>query len=302
MLYDISTYRLVRTKVADDAFIEKHKHGAYFHYIYILNGAGTVNVGGHHLDAAKYDLFMIPPNVEHETFGKSDLIKLDIKFMCGEPFYTPLLDCGYYIHGISAYEDRLLRDIFDEAVNKKPMYSYAIDNKLGEFLCMVLRREKRGIEMVSQSRNLFDIVPGTGDEPSCKLDSAVNYIRQNINKNISVKELSEYMGYSESYFSTSFKKHYGYSPNRYVNILKVEHAKELIMYSSLSITAIAEELGFESVHYFSKVFKQITGLSPLNYVDRSSIDMIINVIKNAPSLPPEDRYEIPARPISEYRA
>ena len=83
-------------------------------------------------------------------------------------------------------------------------------------------------------------------------------------------------------------------------MLKIERSKELIMYTDDSITMIADKLGFESVHYFSKVFKQIAGMSPTNYINRSSIDMIVNVLKNEPSLPPEDRYEIPVRHIHEY--
>lgn len=300
MLYDITTYRIVRQKISDDAYIEKHSHGAYFHYMYILNGNGRVIIDGHELKVSKYDLIMAPPGVEHEIFGGHELIKLDIKFSCGDPLYSGLISCGYYIHGLTSYEDRLMRDIFDEAVNAMPMYACAIDSKLLELLCYVLRRDRQGIEMLTRKRKSNDFLPELNSSDANKLDPAINYIRKNINKNISIGELADFMGYSESYFSTSFKKCVGYTPNRYINILKIEKAKELIMYTTKSITLIAEELGFESVHYFSKVFKQITGISPTNYVDRSNINMIVNVFKNAPSLPPEDRYEIPAKNISEY--
>lgn len=301
MLYDITTYRIVRAKTADDGYIIKHSHGAYFHYMYILNGEGRIIIDGHTLDVSQYDLIMAPPGVEHEIYGKNNLIKLDIKFSCGDPLHSFLMKCGYYIHGLSGYEDRLIRDIFDEAVNARPMYTFTIDSKLLELLCLVLRRDKNGIMMLTQEHKSDDFIPAA-DAVDNKLEPAINYIRQNLNRNISISELSAFMGYSDNYFSAYFKKHIGYTPNRYINMLKIEKAKELIMYTSLSITEIADKLGFESIHYFSKVFKQITGISPTNYVDRSSINMIVNVIKNEPSLPPEDRYEIPVIHLNEKSA
>lgn len=300
MLYDITTYRIVRSKTGDDCYIEKHSHGEYFHYMYILNGCGRIVIDGHSIDVYKYDLVMAPPGIEHEIFGKQDLIKLDIKFSCGEPLYSLAMNCGYYINGLTGYEDRLMRDIFDEAVNAKALYACAIDAKLMELLCLVLRRKQRGIEMLNEEKKGNDFLPDTNGDAYNRLQPALDYIRKNINRNITISELASFMGYSESYFSTTFKKFIGYTPNRYINMAKVEKAKEMIMYTTDSITAIADELGFESVHYFSKVFKQITGISPTNYVNRSNIDMIVNVFKDAPSLPPEDRYEIPEKHISEY--
>lgn len=61
----------------------------------------------------------------------------------------------------------------------------------------------------------------------------------------------------------------------------------------------SSQLGFDSVHYFSKVFKQITGMSPSSYIDRSKINMMINVIKGSSLLPPEGQYEIQIKDITE---
>ncbi len=298
MLYDITTYRIVRAKTADDGYIEKHSHQAYFHYMYILNGEGEIIIDGHTLAVSKYDLVLAPPGIEHEIFGKHNLIKLDIKFTCGEPVCSKLMNCGYYIHSLTQYEDRLMRDIFDEAVNALPMYTYAIDAKLLELICGILRRERVGIQMLTAGKDNNDFIPEVNSTGSSKLKPAINYITEHINENISVSELAAFTGYSESYFSNSFKKQTGYAPNRYINMLKIERAKELIMYTDDSITEIADKLGFDSIHYFSKVFKQIVGMSPTNYINRSGIDMIVNVLKNEPSLPPEDRYEIPVRHIT----
>lgn len=292
MLYDITTYRIVRQKKGDHQYIEKHSHADYFHYMYILNGKGRVIIDGHEIFMEKYDMMLAPPGIEHEIFGVRNLICLDIKFSCGEPLFAFLMECGYYIRGLTSYEDRLMRDIFDEAVNARPLYAHAIDARMLEFLFQVLRRKKQGIEMVACQEESRNFSPETGGENQSKVQPVINYIKANLDKPLVISQLAAKMGYTESYFSTLFKESTGYPPNKYINILKVEKAKEMILYTTDSITQISEQLGFDSVHYFSKVFKQVTGLSPSSYIERSKVNMIINVLKGSSLLPPEGEYEI----------
>lgn len=299
MLYDITTYRIVRQKKGDNQYIEKHSHADYFHYMYVLNGKGRVIIDGHEIQLEKYDMMLAPPEIEHEIFGVKDLICLDIKFSCGEPLFAFLVECGYLIRGLSAYEDRLMRDVFDEAVNARPLYVHAIDARLLEFLFQVLRRKKQGIEMVACQEESKNFQPEAGTEKQKKVQPVIDYIKTNLGKSIQSSELAAQMGYTEAYFSTLFKECTGYSPSKYINILKVEKAKEMILYTTDSITQIAGRLGFDSVHYFSKVFKQITGITPSSYIDRSRVNMMINVLKGSSLLPPEGQYEIPIKDITE---
>ena len=50
-------------------------------------------------------------------------------------------------------------------------------------------------------------------------------------------------------------------------MLRIEKAKELLLYSDKNITQVAEELGYNSIHHFSSQFKRVVGLSPKSYVD-----------------------------------
>ena len=298
MLYDITTYRIVRQKKGDNQYIEKHSHAYYFHYMYVLSGKGKVIIDGHEVYVEKYDMILAPPGIEHEIYGVKELICLDIKFSCGVPLIDLLIQCGYVIKGVSVYEDRLLRDMFDEAVNAQPLYEHAINARLLEFLFQVLRRKKQGIEMVSFQEDSKSFLPEwNNNEQQSKVQAAISYIKSNLDKSFQSAQLAAQMGYTEAYFSTLFKECTGYSPSKYINIMKVEKAKELILYTTDSITQIADQLGFDSVHYFSKVFKQITGMSPSSYIDRSKINMMINVLKGSSILPPEGEYEIQIKDI-----
>lgn len=62
-----------------------------------------------------------------------------------------------------------------------------------------------------------------------------------------------------------FKQHLDMTPIEYINYLKVEKAKFYLKNTDLKIVAIAEQLNFTNQHYFSKVFKDFTGLTPSQY-------------------------------------
>jgi signal transduction histidine kinase/DNA-binding LacI/PurR family transcriptional regulator/AraC-like DNA-binding protein len=88
------------------------------------------------------------------------------------------------------------------------------------------------------------------------------YIQQNYTRTFSLEELSETVGVSKSYLSRIFKMGTGISPWDYLNRFRVQKAKELLLLSDESITAIAADVGYEDVGYFGRVFREIAGCTP----------------------------------------
>jgi AraC-like DNA-binding protein len=97
--------------------------------------------------------------------------------------------------------------------------------------------------------------------PGSVTDQAMRWMRLNIEKNISLTELSARFGYSPDHFSRLFKSAFGYSPMDYFLRLKLQRAGELLATTVLSAREIAEELGFSDPAYFSRVFKEKNGVS-----------------------------------------
>lgn len=84
----------------------------------------------------------------------------------------------------------------------------------------------------------------------------------------SVKPLEVYfreLHMSRGYFFEKFHQATGLSPTQYMNHFRINRAKDDLRFSHLSITEISEKYGFSSVHYFSKLFKQLTGTPPKEY-------------------------------------
>lgn len=96
-------------------------------------------------------------------------------------------------------------------------------------------------------------------------DSAVKYIQSNIHKAISVAELTEFLGVSQPYLFKLFKARFQTSPKEYILKQKLNQAQLLLKETSLTVTLVANSVGFQDVLSFSKFFKSKTGLSPQNY-------------------------------------
>ncbi|WP_417444134.1 AraC family transcriptional regulator [Joostella sp.] len=92
-----------------------------------------------------------------------------------------------------------------------------------------------------------------------------NIMYKNIHKTIDLKKIASDLGVSYSKLRIDFKKQTGISPLQYFLLLKIEKSKELLVNTNKSQKEIAFELGFESDYYFSRLFKNKTGLTPSKY-------------------------------------
>lgn len=94
------------------------------------------------------------------------------------------------------------------------------------------------------------------------IDKALAYIQRNYCKDISLSDAAAYCGISPNYFSLLFKQKTGESFTKYLNRLRIEKAKILLSQTDLYIYEISDSIGYGDLAYFSKIFKQQTGLSP----------------------------------------
>ena len=95
--------------------------------------------------------------------------------------------------------------------------------------------------------------------------AVLDYIENNVDRKISVDVLANISGYSPSHFRRKFGELYGVSPVEYINLLRVEKAKDLLRSQLYSIHEIARLCGFDNVYYFSRVFKKFTNCTPGDY-------------------------------------
>ncbi|WP_367568603.1 response regulator [Lacrimispora sp.] len=91
------------------------------------------------------------------------------------------------------------------------------------------------------------------------------YIKNNISKKLLLNEVAAVFGISPNYLSGLFPKYTSLGFNEYITLEKINHAKKYLRSEDCRIYEVSEKVGYGNQYYFSKVFKKIEGISPVEY-------------------------------------
>jgi two-component system response regulator YesN len=97
------------------------------------------------------------------------------------------------------------------------------------------------------------------------IEKAMSYIRDHFTNDITLQEVADHVHMSKNYFSLLYKKYTNQNFIEYIMQLRIQRAKELLGNRSIKIYKVAEKAGFNDVKYFSKLFKKLTGSSPIEF-------------------------------------
>ncbi len=104
------------------------------------------------------------------------------------------------------------------------------------------------------------------------VNSAIRYINENLNHNITAGDVAEHVHLSKIYFHNIFLDSTGMTPHQYIQEKKLSLAKKLLITTDKSFSEISVECGFSSQSYFNYVFKHEYGISPRMYVKQMLAD------------------------------
>jgi|GEM_PF-2669842 len=144
------------------------------------------------------------------------------------------------------------------------------------FLHNILTHSQRYLK-ISLHKPLMSLLERIVDELSQKRDNyvlltrsetikkALRIIHAEYIENSKIEHIAEKCAISARYLRKLFEKEIGLSPVEYMTILRINSSKDLLRNPSIPLKEIAFSTGFDNQQYFSKRFKQITGISPLKY-------------------------------------
>ncbi len=102
-----------------------------------------------------------------------------------------------------------------------------------------------------------------------QLGPVIDYINEHYTENISSAMLSHKFGHEEAYFCRKFKKHTGLTIMKYIQILRMEKARKLLVETELPVQDIASSCGFTDTAYFNNCFKKLYRITPSKMRQRS---------------------------------
>lgn len=121
-------------------------------------------------------------------------------------------------------------------------------------------------EMLMQMEDeAFWSAPCAGDSSAGVMEQVRQYVDAHFVEDLSLGDLASRFGLDGSYLSRSFKQAAGSNLTVYIAQLRVAEAKRLLQTRELSITEVAQAVGYGDYAYFSRVFKKLTGVSPRRY-------------------------------------
>ena len=100
------------------------------------------------------------------------------------------------------------------------------------------------------------------DQYNEEIIKTINYMKANLNKNISMEKLAAQVGFCERRYRQLFKSIYGLTPRSYLNQLKMETAAALLRNTPISVYELSERLGYSSQFHFSREFKKYYNRTP----------------------------------------
>ncbi|MFC4799485.1 helix-turn-helix domain-containing protein [Neobacillus sp. GCM10023253] len=103
---------------------------------------------------------------------------------------------------------------------------------------------------------------------------AIQYIEQNYHKPLSLEEVSGWAGRSGQYFSSLFKQQMGCTFTEYLQAKRIEKAKAYLKSTAMTVSEVAESVGYVDPNYFSRVFKTVTGASPRTWKTENCADVL----------------------------
>ncbi|NJP37726.1 response regulator transcription factor [Alkalicoccus luteus] len=127
------------------------------------------------------------------------------------------------------------------------------------------------IERVDRAFQEPDRIPS--DQLPEPLQEAAAYIDSRISEKFSLKEVAREVHLNPSYLSVLFKEHMTMTFSEYVTKKRLQLAKRLLLTTSLPITEIAEQTGYQTSKYFIRIFREHEGLTPSRYRRESSTDV-----------------------------
>lgn len=264
----------------DNKWNYKNVISPYFRIYYIDEGEGWINHANKVTRLVPGKLYIIPSFTFCHLQCDHFLSQYFVHFFEESTDGISLFECNRKVIGMDAMEvdvrniktllkinpGRGINRSDDPLVYEKNAYIRSYQ-ELNNNASMATYLETQGIllQLVARFLQSVDFITRESDPIPSKILDTISFIQINMGKELSVDLLAKRVRLHKDYFSRLFQKHTGERPLAYIHSKRIERAQYLMMTTDLSYAEISEQTGFETIQYFSKVFKKVALVTPAEY-------------------------------------
>ena len=256
--------------------IKKHKKNEYRKHNhtqtelgFILSGKGEYVLGKKQFWVEKGNLIIVRSNEQHciPNVESENLVAINIQF---SPYFF-WNECPNYISYAkikalvnqeieidNIQSDKEVGNLFKSLIEllSGNDNNFLITRKVLEIICQISDKIDYKEEFKPDTKHLDNV------------QKAIEFIKENYYKDITLIDIAKSAAMSRSYFSASFKTDTGLSPYNFLLITRIEKAQELLKNTDKTVMEIAGLCGFTSLTSFNKAFKTLTGITPTDYKNK----------------------------------
>lgn len=249
----------------------------HFHHFYeihiLLDSRATHIIEGNMYALQQYDIVLLRPHRLHKTQYPAGPPHKRLIINFAMPQDTPGLEIAYNNMFLSFEEEvpifRLkneprravfepLNAIFTLSHGSSPLNPVLIHSLFQQFLCVLHQQ---------QDRNSY-VMQGIGNSIMQKVYSITAYVHSHYRDELSLDSIAKEFFISPYYLSHQFKSITGFTLTEYIQMTRVRNAQQLLIYTQLKISIIAEQCGFNSFSQFNRVFNKLSSMSPSEFRKR----------------------------------
>ena len=246
---------------AEHHYRERRQPINQYVYIYCVDGAGWYQIGDRRYDVGENQYFILPAGMPH-AYGADENNPWTIYWIHfkGElaPLYakdvTEPMDVKPGLHSRIRNRIDLFEEIFNTLCN-----GYSNENL--RYVSSLFHYYLGSLRFINQYRTAND----NHDDCENMVGATIQYMKENLEKHLTLNDIAQYTGYSASHLSMIFKQNTGHSPLAYLNLLKIQQACLLLDTTTMKVNQICYKIGIEDAYYFSRLFSKTMGLSPKEY-------------------------------------
>ena len=260
-------------EAGEGRIVNSRSHEKSMEIVEVTSGTVMVQIGTELVAAGEGDFLYVPPSMTFRVDAATDfasvrgmifdisIIEENLENFDSEVFYMFYVQSKNRVtvfgtdHPVNPTLKRFMKESYDEYTEKEICYKLPIRANIYHMMTSLLR-------YYCGSKNELDRMIYHN---VLRLRPVITYIDEHFREKIYIEELSAMINVSPDYFTKMFKESIGKTPIDYINGMRVNSAMELLCTSEMSMTEIADAIGFCNPNYFHKIFKQYMLTSPLAY-------------------------------------